>query len=272
MRNYDTIPLLPSVDKILSRKGGMPRGLCVEIFGPPGAGKTTLAMILAGHAQKLGLKVAWGDVENSLDYDYAAYHGFDAEKLEEDKDIIHFELMEDTLTRVIDWCNDGYGLVVIDSVTGLVPEVRDAEERIGDYKGYSPESRLMALAMSRICRAAAEGNTCVIFINQMRANIQKFGFGPKERAAGGEALPHYVSQRFEIRRVQDIYYGSKPRLVIGYTSRIMAHKNRKAPSRRPAYFNIIFDSDFPEERKKVKLEKLDAKWAQESPKFEDEYK
>ncbi|KAJ5641770.1 hypothetical protein N7490_005770 [Penicillium lividum] len=57
---------LPHLDQALDgatvdRPGGLLRGQITEVFGPPGAGKTSLAMNIASHALREGGKVVWID-------------------------------------------------------------------------------------------------------------------------------------------------------------------------------------------------------------------
>src|SRR5258708_3714026 len=47
--------------------GGFPRGRIVEIYGPEGSGKTTLALHAIAEAQKGGGTAAFIDVEHALD-------------------------------------------------------------------------------------------------------------------------------------------------------------------------------------------------------------
>jgi len=59
----------PAISYILG--GGLPKGRIVEIYGPESSGKTSLACYLAGEATKQGEKVAYIDVENAADLEYA---------------------------------------------------------------------------------------------------------------------------------------------------------------------------------------------------------
>ena len=51
--------------------GGVPRGRIVEIYGPEGSGKTTLALQIVASAQKMGGEAAFIDAEHALDPIYA---------------------------------------------------------------------------------------------------------------------------------------------------------------------------------------------------------
>src|SRR5437870_421199 len=61
--------------------GGLPRGRMVEIFGPAGCGKTTLAVQIAAHLQQGGLTAAWIDVDHTFDPAWAARLGADMERM-----------------------------------------------------------------------------------------------------------------------------------------------------------------------------------------------
>ena len=56
----------PGLTNLLGK--GLPKGRIVEVYGPEGSGKTTLATILAADIQKQGGAIAYIDVENALDF------------------------------------------------------------------------------------------------------------------------------------------------------------------------------------------------------------
>src|ERR1700745_128698 len=55
--------------------GGLPRGRVVEIYGPEGSGKTSLALHAIANAQATGGIAAFIDAEHALDPDYAKHLG-----------------------------------------------------------------------------------------------------------------------------------------------------------------------------------------------------
>jgi len=61
--------------------GGIPRGRIVEIYGPEGSGKTTLALHIIANAQKNGGTAVFIDAEHALDPVYARKLGVDVENL-----------------------------------------------------------------------------------------------------------------------------------------------------------------------------------------------
>ena len=61
--------------------GGVPRGRVMEIFGPEGSGKTTLALHIVANAQKAGGIGAYIDAEHALDTTYARKLGVNVDDL-----------------------------------------------------------------------------------------------------------------------------------------------------------------------------------------------
>src|SRR3990167_5002148 len=99
--------------------GGLPRGRVVEIFGPEGGGKTTLALHVIAEAQKKGGAAAFVDAEHALDPKRAHGIGVKLEDLllsQPDNGEQALEIAE-TLIR-----SGGVDVIVIDSVAALVPK------------------------------------------------------------------------------------------------------------------------------------------------------
>src|SRR5262245_5122605 len=71
---------LAVVDSILG-SGGLPRGRIVELYGPAGCGKTTLALHWLRAAQQAGATVVYVDVERALDLNWASACGLDLQEL-----------------------------------------------------------------------------------------------------------------------------------------------------------------------------------------------
>ena len=65
----------------LALGGGLPKGRIIEIYGPEGSGKTTLALTVAAEAQKEGGRVAFIDAEHALDPAYAKRLGVNVDEL-----------------------------------------------------------------------------------------------------------------------------------------------------------------------------------------------
>ncbi len=146
--------------------GGLPRGRVVEIFGPEGSGKTTVALHAAASAQKNGGIAAFIDAEHALDPDYAKRLGVDTDALLVSQPDTGEQALEiaDMLIR-----SSAIDVIIIDSVAALVPRA-EIEGEMGDSH-VGLQARLMSQAMRKLAGALNQTKTTAIFINQLREKV-----------------------------------------------------------------------------------------------------
>ncbi len=210
--------------------GGFPRGRVVEVYGPESSGKTTLALAVAGQAQKTG-SAAYIDAEHALDAEYAQKLGVDIDNLLVSQPDSGEQALEITEMLVR---SNAVDIVVIDSVAALVPRA-ELEGEMGDSH-VGLQARLMSQALRKLTAIVAKSKTCLVFINQIREKIGVM-FGSPETTTGGRALKFYSSVRLDIRRIATLKDGDQ---IVGSRAKIKVVKNKTAAPFRQAEFDIDY--------------------------------
>jgi recombination protein RecA len=215
--------------------GGFPRGKNIELMGPEGSGKTSIALRYIGEAQKFGSCV-FIDLENALDPNMAISSGVNLDELF----VAQPESAESALQIVEDCLGaSDVSAIVIDSVAGLTPNA----EINGDFgdSHVGLVARLMSQALRKLTAQmrSEKSDVTVIWINQLREKIGGMpSFGPQTTTTGGRALRYYSSIRLEVARTGPVKQGED---IIGHTVKVKSVKNRFAPPYQTATFDILYD-------------------------------
>lgn len=227
----DILPTgIASLDAALG-VGGLVLGHPIEIYGPEGTGKTTLACHVVAEAQKRGGLCAYIDMEHSLDPPYAAAIGVDTDNL-----LLSQPPSAEAALDIADaLCKSGeVKVIVLDSIAALVPRA-EIEGDMGDsHMGL--QARLMGQALRKMKPVLQQNGTMLFCINQLRTKMN-VRFGSPETTPGGLALKYYARVRMDIRRIGAIKVKEE---VIGAQTRIKIVKNAWAPPYRECEFEIIY--------------------------------
>jgi recombination protein RecA len=210
---------------------GIPRGRITEVYGPDGAGKTTLALSVIVQAQQAGGSACFIDTEHALDLAWAATVGIDLERLvlcrpEHGEQALQ---VAELLIR-----SGGVDVLVIDSIAALVPKAELDGEMGERHAGV--QANLLSQALRRLCGPIARANTAVLVTNQLR---QRAGTpGTPVYTSGGRALGYYASVRLELRPTEHLKDGDQ---VVGSRVRVQVTKNKVAPAWQTAELEMRSD-------------------------------
>lgn len=227
------------LDAALGR-GGMALGRIYEVSGNTGSGKSTLAFSVIAEAQKKDMKCAIIDAEHAVDPKLVREMGVDGDTVQLIQGLTgdaNLDIAE-KITKTGD-----FSVVVIDSVTALIPEA-EAEGDISDnFMGLL--ARLMSKSCRRFTPLVNRTNTLLIFINQFRMEIGKFG--DPRKTTGGEAIPFFATGRIAVEggeykssRIVNPHTG----LVEGHHMKFEVQKNKLSIPYRTATIPLMYGKGF----------------------------
>jgi recombination protein RecA len=220
----------PTLDAALG-VGGVPRGRISEVYGPDGAGKTTLVLSVIAQAQQAGGTACFIDSEHALDFTWAATVGVDLERLV----LCRPEHGEQAL-QVADLliASGSLDVLAVDSIAALVPKVELEGEMGQRHAGV--QANLLSQALRKLCGPIARTGTAVLVTNQLR---QRAGApGTPVYTSGGRALGYYASVRLDLRPLGQLKEDGR---VVGCRLRVQVTKNKVAPAWQAAELEVRND-------------------------------
>lgn len=188
--------------------GGLPQRRSIEIWGEESGGKTTTALECARPYLKQGYKVFIVDAEGTITKD--DWERLNLPVTKDNLTIGYPASGEEGIDMMIYALDEGYALVIIDSVVSLMPEAKvEKLEKDSTAASIGDESKMWSrnggkivrrLMYSTLVKTDGEedlenGPTC-IFINQQRGNVSSPTGG--KTTAGGFWLRHHFSIRINI--------------------------------------------------------------------------
>ena len=220
--------------------GGFPRGGIVDVFGAESAGKSLITIMAIAQMQKSGgVAVVW-DAERSYSKNLAwmRVNGVDTAKLKflKLKPTQGAEVGFDAIEKIMK--AKAADLIIIDSAPALIPQGA-IDKSAMDSVTVAARANLLSAMLPRLVPLADESGTCLMFVNQMRANMMGGPYGPTEKETSIWALKFYSSLRLKVRKV------SKSQRVenevpVGHRVHIDIVKNKVAAPYKQAEFEINY--------------------------------
>lgn len=209
--------------------GGIRKGSIVEIYGRESSGKTTLALQLCKQYQKQNMPVLYIDSERTLTRETIECMGVKTDNF--------YVLNVENLEQALEVCKisaSAFGVIVIDSLAGLVPKAQIDGDVGNSHAGLFP--RIMSDTLPVLVPILADSECTLIITNQIREKIGVMFENP-ERATGGRALKYYASVRLEVRQTEPLKQQGE---VIGNRVRAMVIKNKIATPYKGVEYDIMF--------------------------------
>ena len=211
-----------AVDELLG--GGFGRGLVTQLYGPPAAGKTNLALSAAVEV------AARGDISLFIDTE-----GLSVERLEQlasgrtdDVDglasniiiseVMDFDEQGEAVQDAAEFAED-VELIVLDSATGFYRIRRSEDEEAGDAL------RTVAQQITHLLSLARKHDLAVVITNQVFTDPET----DRARPLGGHTLTHWSGTVLRIERFR------------GGNRRATLEKHQSKPAGDSARFKIVGD-------------------------------
>jgi len=211
-----------SVDTLLG--GGFPRGLVTQLYGPPAAGKTNLALSAAVEVAARGDTALFVDTEGlSVDRleQLAAARSDDVDALASNiiiSDALDFDEQGEAVRDAAEFA-EGVDLVVLDSATGFYRIRRTEDEQAGDAL------RTVAEQITHLLSLARKHDLAVVVTNQVFTDPES----DRARPLGGHTLTHWTGVVLRIERFR------------GGNRRATLEKHQSRPAGDTARFKIVGD-------------------------------
>lgn len=262
----EKLPVIPTGSLVLDdalSSGGNPRGRLIQYYGPPGSGKTLMAMIAMLQAQKDDPEAqqVFIDAEQTFSPTWAEALGLDTSRIiliNGDTAVNGrkcFEMVlgvpkEDAKTHVLkgkskegllDKIASGefnINMVVLDSLGSIIPPGEDVSA-VGKMN-MALLARFLTTTFRKLSLEVSKTKTPFIIINHKKANMDPYGVD--HTFSGGNTYAHFLSANvyFEPVNRADARILDEKENKIGQTIRATIEKSKFGPWPRKCEFKVDF--------------------------------
>lgn len=199
VKKFAPIPRLSTGSFMLDHAlgGGYPVGRVIELFGEPGAGKTTLCYLAVSTLLNTNptARILFVDFESALAPEYSLKWQLDPE--EDNIDIlrpVNLELGLEYIKKSV--IADEYDLVIIDSIVSN-STIAEQNKNIGEHT-MATRARIITDWLNTMTNPLLLSKTTMLVVNQTRANLNAISKSPYS-LPGGKALKFAKSLSLYIR-------------------------------------------------------------------------
>jgi recombination protein RecA len=221
----------------LALGGGWPRGRMVEIYGPAGAGKTTLALEAVAQTQKEGGLAAFIDADFATTENSAERFGIDLERMP----FLRSNRLEEVATAVEELvAGQAMSLIVLDGIGSLV---RKEFQKVGEDNFPTTQDTLHQTQMDALLRALllplAQSKAVLLITNRVVEKVGVMYGNPEMTPWVTHPLRDFATHRVEVRKGA---WTKEREQTIGTEINVKIVKNRTAASNVSLTLSLNFAS------------------------------
>lgn len=171
--------------------GGVPTKRITEFAGIAGVGKSSLALMVIGNAQKMGYKTLWADQEWTFEPQFAEKLGVNTKKLA----MVRERFAEAALDDIEKWADENKdAVIVIDAIGALHP--REEAEKDASSKMIGGQARLVARFCRKMVPIIGINNIALIFVNHQFTDVMSGAI----KSSGGAKLEYHKSVGIRLKK------------------------------------------------------------------------